>query len=230
MIEVIVPSGSHCTQTRPFDIVCSVVTTWSSPSSAIASSRPTIPLPGTSTIVGSPSTSITSRRRCVAAFATATPSPSPDAPIASSISCSSRAAQRACADSASACTHAIDEPGMMSWNCCSSTSFQSWSSSAATCSGIAPTCAHHSSASRNNRSHSRLPTFVRDWLVSVPRCISKYSSPRHTGTRPPAVISASTWSKKSATVPSVNGGVPSRSAIRRARSTISRVGPPPPLP
>ena len=76
----------------------------------------------------------------------------------------------------------------------------------------------------------RLPTFVITWLVSVPRCISKYSSPCHTGTGAPVAASASTASKNPSTVPSSSRGRPSRSAIRRARSTISRVGPPPPLP
>ena len=51
---------------------------------------------------------------------------------ASAISASSRSAIRACSASASACTQAIDEPGRMSWNCWSSTSFHSSSSSAAT--------------------------------------------------------------------------------------------------
>ena len=48
---------------------------------------------------------------------------------ASPIRASSSAATRAWAASASACTQAIDEPGMMSWNCCVSTSRHSASSS-----------------------------------------------------------------------------------------------------
>ena len=36
-----------------------------------------------------------------------------------------------------------------------------------------PSIVHHSSASSRSRSQRRLPTFVRTWLVSVPRCISK---------------------------------------------------------
>ena len=80
--------------------------------------------------------------------------------------------------------------------------------------GHPPAAAHHSSASRSSRSQRRLPTFVVDWLVSVPRCISKYSSPATPAPAAPPAISASTWSKNSSTVPSVSRGTPSRSAIR----------------
>ena len=90
-------------------------------------------------------------------------------------------------------------PGRMSWNCCVSTSRQRSSTSAGR-----PSVAAHSSASTSRRSHRRLPSFVRSWLVSVPRCVSKYSSPRHTGTGAPAWISASTASKKSSGVPTAS--------------------------
>ena len=46
----------------------------------------------------------------------------------------------------------------------------------------------------------------------------------------PRAASASTWSKNPAAVPNSTLGIPSRSARRRARSSISRVGPPPPSP
>ena len=95
---------------------------------------------------------------------------------------SSSAAMRAWAASASAWTQAIEDPGMMSWNCCVSTSCHSPSSS---CGSPSPATVIHSSASRSSRSQRRLPTFVRSWLVSVPRWVSKYSSPRHTGTGAP---------------------------------------------
>ena len=51
---------------------------------------------------------------------------------AASIDASTWAATSACTRSASSYTHVIDEPGMMSWNCCTSTSFHSRSSSVAT--------------------------------------------------------------------------------------------------
>ena len=107
--------------------------------------------------------------------------------------CSSSAATEAWMRSASACTHAIDEPGMMSWNCCVSTSRHRSSTSAGR-----PAVAAHSSTSRSSRSQRRLPAFVRSWLVSVPRWVSKYSSPRHTGTGAPSNASRSTCSKNSA--------------------------------
>ena len=66
--------------------------------------------------------------------------------------------------------------------------------------------------------------------MSVPRWVSKYSSPRHTGTGAPSNASRSTRSKNSAGEPIVTLGAPSTSASRRARSSISRVGPPPPSP
>ena len=87
---------------------------------------------------------------------------------------------------------------MMSWNCWVSTSCHSSSSSWAHRPRPATAAvADHSSASRSSRSQRRLPSLVRSWLVSVPRCVSKYSSPRHTGTGAPAAASASTWSKNS---------------------------------
>ncbi len=70
----------------------------------------------------------------------------------------------------------------MSWNCWVSTSCHSSSSS---CGSPSPAYVIHSSASRSSRSQRRLPSFVRSWLVSVPRWVSKYSSPRHTGTGAP---------------------------------------------
>ena len=66
----------------------------------------------------------------------------------------------------------------MSWNCWVRTSRHCAPSR---CPSTSPAAASHSSASRSRRSHRRLPTFVRSWLVSVPRWVSKYSSPRHTG-------------------------------------------------
>ena len=120
---------------------------------------------------------------------------------------SSSPATRAWASSASACTQAIDEPGMMSWNCSVSTSRHSSSKAP----GAPPAVAVQSSASRSSRSQRLLPSLVRSWLVNVPRWVSKYSSPRHTGTGAPARTSASTWVKKSSGDPSSTRGIPSRS-------------------
>ena len=181
---------------------------------------------------GASGATTTSRAGRLRAEATAS-GPGARSASASAISASKRSAIRACSASASACTQAIDDPGRMSWNCWTSTSFHSWSSSAATAavrSGGPPTPAHHSSASWSRRSQVRFPSFVRIWLVSVPRCISKYSSPRQVGTGAPAAASPSTEAKNPSTVPSSRRGRPSRSAMRRARPTISRVGPPPPSP
>jgi hypothetical protein len=58
--------------------------------------------------------------------------------------------------------------GRMSWNCWVSTSRQRSSTSA-----DRPRVAAHSSASTSRRSHRRLPSFVRSWLVRVPRWVSK---------------------------------------------------------
>ena len=117
---------------------------------------------------------------------------------------------------------------MMSWNCCVSTSCHSSSSS---CGSPSPAYVIHSSASRSSRSQRRLPSFVRSWLVSVPRWVSKYSSPRHTGTGAPRPISASTASKKSAGEPELDvrhPGEPTDPA-QLARASHA-VGPPPPSP
>ena len=78
---------------------------------------------------------------------------------------------------------------------------------ASTTSPAAAAVAAHSSASRSSRSHRRLPSLVRSWLVNVPRWVSKYSSPRHTGTGAPAAASASTCSKNRAADPSSTCGI-----------------------
>src|SRR6185312_6622596 len=73
----------------------------------------------------------------------------------------------------------------------------------------------------------RLPCLVLSWLVRVPRCSSRYISPRQTGA---LAYSASAREKKSRGVLSSTFGDPSRSAVRCAAAIISRVGPPPPSP
>ena len=179
---------------------------------------------------GAAAVTTTSLAANVAALATTPPSGARSARRAV-MRCSRSAATRSNTSSASAWTQAIDEPGRMSWNCWVSTSRHVSSSSWASTSAppIAAVAAHNS-VSRSSRSHRRLPSFVRSWLVSVPRWVSKYSSPRHAGTGAPPAASASTWSKNRAAEPSSTCGIGSRSARRAARASISRVGPPPPSP
>ena len=184
MMEVTAPSRSQLTARCPLVNECSVTATRSVIGCATSGARPK---PGTSTsaateppsrvwvgpspagVVAHATTSRRSRSAALARVGT-------DGAIrcmASATNCSNRAATCACAASLSSYTHVMDEPGMMSWNCWSSTSFHSNSSSSTTSAGTWPPAAHHSSASRNRPSQRRLPTFVLDWLVSVPRCISK---------------------------------------------------------
>src|SRR4051794_36748636 len=117
----------------------------------------------------------------------------------------------------------------MSWNWCSSTVFQIRSSAAYGYSAPVYTAAadHHSSASRSRCSLRRLPAFVLACVVKVARWFSRYSSPDQTGA---SGYSANACSKNVAGVVISTRGEPSRSARRRARSSISRVGPPPPSP
>ena len=61
----------------------------------------------------------------------------------------------------------------------------------------------------------------------MPRWISRYSSPTQAGA---SAYSASAAVKNAVGDSTVTRGEPSRSAVRLARSSISRVGPPPPSP
>ena len=83
------------------------------------------------------------------------------------MSASKRAATSAYVARASRCTQAIDEPGRMSWNWCSSTIRHSSSSSSAGYGSSPRTAAvaDHSSASRSRCSERRLPCFIAAWEV-----------------------------------------------------------------
>ena len=117
----------------------------------------------------------------------------------------------------------------MSWNWCSSTSFHSRSSSSYGYAKPVRSAAtvDHSSASRSRCSLRRLPALVFVCVVNVARWFSRYSSPTHTG-----ASGYSWWArvKNSVGDSTTTRGEPSRLASRRARSSISRVGPPPPSP
>src|SRR5260370_19282821 len=110
------------------------------------------------------------------------------------------------------------EPGRMSWNWLRSSfchsapnSFEGYTPPAAT---------DHISASPSACWPSRFNRFVRDWLVYVPRCNSKYSSPTEVA-RPFA--SAEAASKNSPARPISTPSL-------WAESIISGWGPPPPSP
>ncbi len=172
----------------------------------------------------------TPSRPCGAALNTTVPGPLPaSAANASPTIPSSSAATSAYVRAASRCTHAIDVPGRMSWNWCSSTVFHSRSSASYGYGKPVRTAAvaAHSSASCSRCSPRRLPCLVRAWLVSVARCSSRYSSPTHTGA---CAYSAWAFSKNADGFSKTTRAEPSRSVSRRALASISRVVPPPPSP
>ena len=134
MIEVRLPARSHDTARRPLVIERSVTTTWSSAATASAGAMPETRHPGPErrapvgqrlhrSVAGRRQladdhlVAVDGRRRWRARHRSARVDRSEVA-----IRDSRSAAMRAWAASASAWTQAIDEPGMMSWNCWVSTS------------------------------------------------------------------------------------------------------------
>ena len=222
-MEAIVPSAAMVndvpppmTVTSPPTRRCSVVPAGGGEGSAAW------PNAGTSAHTGAPSTSTTPANAADDGFRTVA-----SVPVGASTARSSATisfAMAACSSSASRCTHAMDDPGMMSWNCCVRTRCHHWSMRV----GLVPARADHASISCSNCSLRRLPCFVPICVLYVPRCFSKYISPTHTGASVPYSLIESV--KKSATLPMVTRGTPFRSAARRARSIMVCVGPPPPSP
>ncbi len=87
-----------------------------------------LPFAGTVAYIGTPvAVRMTSARSQGLVLKTRVPPP-PSAATAAAVSSSNSVATRAYSASASRCTQAIEEPGRMSWNWCSSTVFHSLSS------------------------------------------------------------------------------------------------------
>ena len=177
-------------------------------------------------------TAITSRRAWVVGVGDATRRAAPAMPTASAIDRLQRGDRRGRAPPRHRrATQAIDEPGMMSWNCCSSTSFHSSSSS----------------VDRSRYGHRTAGHPPQLGLAEQPLAAAIADLGRRLDCQRAAVHLEVQLavphrdrcaggglgfdvSKNSSGVPTEIRGTPSRSAMRRARSIISRVGPPPPLP
>ena len=237
MIEQRLPAWSQRTARRELVIDESVHTTRSSIGCA---SNGATPSAGTVTATAKlpsvrrwpPSTSSASPS------STTTPSTGTSAGLASdrpcgAISASSPAmrasrssATRAKTASASAWTQAIDDPGRMSWNCWVSTSRQSSSTSARPAErrrpqlgldeqALAPTVAELGAELAGQRAAVGLEV--------------ELAAP-HGHRRPGADLAPRRASKNSSGVPTATVTRASVDDSRRARSSISRVGPPPPSP
>ena len=188
--------------------------------------RPTSACP--STVVA---TATTSRRASVVGVGDVRPVPARAVATRVGDDASRPRPTRACAASASACTQAIDEPGMMSWNCWSSTSFHERVE-------LGGDLGRHRRRQRPPQlglAQQPLAPAVADLRARL-RWSACRGASRSTARRPtPAPARRRRprprpCRRTRSTVPSCMRGSPSRSAIRRARSSISRVGPPPPLP
>ena len=158
-------------------------------------------------------------------------------------------ASRAYTSAASSYTMPMDDPGSTSWNWHSSTSrhrshARRTSAAAATAVEPAskPAITALASQSCRARSAAALPAFVRAWLVSVPWCSSRNSSPCHltASTRRRLAASASKNPRgvlcTTRGMPASGGGAALAAAsagatpIRARCSNMGRLGPPPPSP
>ena len=146
------------TDTAPHDIVISPSSCWTvtgAPAPPVdAPSARAQPNGGTSACAGPSGVSTTPRNRTDDGLATWVPPPAVPSRPGSTAPISAATAE--CSASASRWTHAIDDPGMMSWNCCVRTRCHHASMSE----GLVPASAAHASVSWSSCSLRLLPCLV----------------------------------------------------------------------